>query len=71
MFWTEARKMAKERKISISALLEDYLRKLTSSKEDPKKYEASKFLRQIPAKEPSYPYDKKSDDQWLEENLEN
>ena len=65
-----AKKMAMEMKISISRLLEDYLRELTSSNEGSKKYEPSKFLKQIPAKEPSYPYDNKSDDQWLQENLE-
>jgi post-segregation antitoxin (ccd killing protein) len=66
----EARKVAKEMKVSISALLEDYLRKFIRSKEDIKNYKPSNFLSQIPAKEPSYPYDDKSDDQWLEENLE-
>jgi len=67
----EARKMAKEMKVSISSLLEDYLRKLVGSKEDTRIYKPSSFLKQIPAKEPSFPYDDKTDDQWLEENLEN
>jgi len=67
----EARKMAKEMKVSISSLLEDYLRKLVGSKEGTRNYKPSSFLKQIPAKEPSFPYDDKTDDQWLEENLEN
>jgi len=65
-----AKQRAKEMKISISALLEDYLRTLTKSGENTRKYKASKFLKQIPAKEPSFPYDSKTDDQWLGENLE-
>lgn len=64
-----AKKFSKEMKVSISSLLEDYLKKLISSDKDLKNYEASSFLKQIPAKEPSYPYDDKTDDQWLEENL--
>lgn len=67
----EARKMAKEMKVSISSLLEDYLRKLVGSKNVTRNYKPSSFLKQIPAKEPSFPYDNKTDDQWLEENLEN
>lgn len=67
---SEARKVAKELKVSISALLEDYLRKFIRSEKDIKNYKPSSFLSQIPAKEPSYPYDDKTDDQWLEENLE-
>jgi len=65
-----ARKIAKEMGISISALIEGYLRKLTVSNENPE-YNASEFLEQIPAKEPSFPYDNKSDDQWLGETLDN
>ncbi len=64
-----AKKLAQEKQTSISSILENYLARLTNIRKESGRPEPSKFLRQIPAKKPTFPYDKKSDDQWLEENL--
>ncbi len=61
-----AKEFAASRRISLSFLLENYLSGFI--KQSPK-YKPSKYVKQIPAKEPSYPEYKKNDDKWLEENL--
>jgi hypothetical protein len=65
-----AKLKASQMHTSLSALLESYLRKFTSSdKLNDSQLKASQFLKQIPAKKPAYPFDDQTDDQWLAENL--
>ena len=62
----KAKAFARLNKTSLSGILERYLRSLLDEKE----ISPSDFLLNIPAKKPSYPTDSKTDDQWLQENLE-